>query len=257
MKFFAKKSSKKSSSVDDIDDQHNGNNEAADLPPSLHDPPSSPLGPPLPAKSSATPSASRSPSKRSILRPESPSSRGEAKPPSSRPSRSFRQATDSASRKKKIDPDTHPLNLPPEQRKRLSALSAMSDRTSMDVDKEPVNGATPSSPSPQAPPPQKQQQQQPKPAAPAHSNSFTVPVANGADASTNGADAGEKVPQPPPHRSQPASPVQTPAEEAEGYKNEGNKYFKLKDYGRAVDFYTKGMWQFCNLPSPLLPRSEC
>ena len=193
MKFFAKKSSKKPSSVDDIDD-HDGNNgnsnDAADLPPSLQDPPS-PSGPPLPAKSPATPSASRSPSKRSILRPESPSSRGEAKPPTSRPSRSFRQATDSASRKKKIDPDTHPLNLPPEQRKRLSALSAMSDRTSMDVDKEPVNGATPSSPPPQAPPPppqKQQQQQQPKPAVPAHSNSFTVPVANGADASTNDAD---------------------------------------------------------------------
>jgi len=114
----------------------------------------------------------------------------------------------------------------------------------MDVDKEPVNGATPSSPPPQAPPPppqKQQQQQQPKPAVPAHSNSFTVPVANGADASTNDADNEEKVPQPPPHRSQPTSPVQTPAEEAEGYKNEGNKYFKLRDYGRAVDFYTKGM----------------
>ena len=235
MKFFAKKSSKKSS------DDNDNTNDAADL--SQHDPqlpqPSaeSPSGSPSPTK------ASRSPSKRSILRPESPSSR-EAKPSPSRPSRSTfaRQATDSASRKKKIDPDTHPLNLPPEQRKRLSALSAMSDRTSMDVDKEPVNGATPVSPPPQAPtPPLKQQ---PKPSPPAHSNSFTVPVTNGAEASTNGAPAEEKVPQPPPHRSQPVSPVQTPAEEAETYKNEGNKYFKLKDYGRAVEFYTKGMSQF-------------
>lgn len=69
-----------------------------------------------------------------------------------------------------------------------------------------------------------------------------MPVANGQDASTNGV-ADEQVPTPPPHRSQPSSPVQTAAEEAENHKNEGNKFFKLKDYGRAVECYTKGKLQ--------------
>ncbi|KAK1750694.1 hypothetical protein QBC47DRAFT_309134 [Echria macrotheca] len=252
MKFFTKKGSKKSNAVEDDDD--------TDLPP--NETPQQPLAAAAASATAATaqgstsptkPSTSRSPSKKATAaaaqRPESPSSR-EAKSSLPRPSRSFaRHSTDPISRKKKIDPDTHPLNLPPEQRKRLSAQTlsaAMNDRNSMDVDKEPVNSATARAPTP----PQYQQQQasptkpQPpahqKPSAPSHSNSFTVPVTNGQDASKNGV-APEQVPTPPPHRSQPSSPVQTPAEEAENHKNEGNKYFKLKDYGRAIECYTKAV----------------
>jgi DnaJ family protein C protein 7 len=239
--FFAKKTSKKPNSIDGEED------DAEQLTPIDQQPPqpgsAAAAAPASPTKSPTKSSTSRSPSKKAAAqRPESPSSR-EAKSSQPRSSRSFARHssdTSSSSRKqKKIDPDTHPLNLPPEQRKRLSALSAMSDRNSMDVDKEPVNGGTPSSPPPQ-PHPQAQSSPQKKPSAPTQSNSFMVPVTNGQDASVNGA-AAERVPTPPPHRSQPSSPVQNAAEEAESLKNEGNKFFKMKDYARAIDFYSKAV----------------
>jgi DnaJ family protein C protein 7 len=213
--------------------------------------------PSSPIKSS-TKSPTKSPVKKSstagsgaIPRSDSPSSRESHK---SRPPRSFgRHSTDpgshSSRRSKKIDPDTHPLNLPPEERKRLSALSAMSDRNSMDIDTEPVNGgSTPSSPVPQQP---QQSQPAPQPKPVQHSKSFTVPLNTKADADsatngTNGADVidltkdEENVPAPPPHRSAPQSPAQTAAEDAETFKNEGNKYFKAKDYTKAIEYYTKG-----------------
>lgn len=109
----------------------------------------------------------------------------------------------------------------------------------MDVDKEPVNGGPPSTASKPSspPPPPPQQQQQSKP-----STSFTVPVTNGVDASTNGvAPADEAVPAPPPHRSSPSSPVQSEAEQAESFKNDGNKFFKAGDYTHAIEFYTKAV----------------
>ncbi|KAK5654130.1 hypothetical protein OQA88_7561 [Cercophora sp. LCS_1] len=248
MKFFSKKSAKKPNSVEEEEDDR------PELPP--HDPQQAtaaaaePAGSASPAKPPAKPSTSRSPSKKAAQRPESPSSR-EVKSSQPRPSRPFaRHSTDpGSSRKKKIDPDTHPLNLPPEQRKRLSAAALSErDRNSMDVDKEPVNIAMPSSPPPQPQPPQHQstqsspqKPQHQKPVAPPHSNSFTVPVTNGQDASTNGVAAEDRVPTPPPHRSQPSSPVQTAAEEAEGYKAEGNKFFKNKDYSRAIEYYSKAI----------------
>ncbi|KAL2018895.1 hypothetical protein VTK56DRAFT_10262 [Thermocarpiscus australiensis] len=221
MKFFSKISSKKPNSGEEEDEDHV----------SYESQPSSPT------KSPTKSSGSRSPSKKA-QRPASPTSR-ESKPQSPRTSRPFaRQATEpglSSLRRKKIDPDTHPLNLPPEQRKRLSELSAMSARNSMDVDKEPVNGGNPSSP-----PQQQQHPQYPRQKTPPHTNSFTVPVANGVEASTNGI-ADEAVPPPPPHRSQPSSPVQTELEQAESFKNEGNKFFKAGDYTRAIEFYTKAV----------------
>ncbi|KAK3374980.1 hypothetical protein B0H63DRAFT_399668 [Podospora didyma] len=244
MKFFSKKSSKKPDSVEEADEDADAAGFFSDS------------QPPSPTKSptkSQSQSTSRSPSKREKgQRPGSPpplSPRDQQPPqlqqqpskPQPRSSRSFaRQATESgasSSRRKKIDPDEHPLNLPPEQRKRLSALSAsaMSGRNSMDVDKEPVNGATPSSP-----PPAQPQQQQQKPSAP--STSFTVPIPNGVDASaTANGVADADVPTPPPHRSQPSSPVQTDAQQAESFKNEGNKFFKEKDFSRAIEYYTKAV----------------
>ncbi|KAH8895133.1 TPR-like protein [Thozetella sp. PMI_491] len=186
--------------------------------------------PPSPTKS-PTKASSRSPSKKSE----------QAAPPSPRESKTqhrtsrnlARQATDpgysssSSARKKKHDPDTHPLNLPPEERKRLSALSAMSARNSMDIDREPPNQGSPSSPS----------QSQPGPP----SNSFTVPVQmpNGANGTPSGAD--DDAPPPPPHTSAPASPEETAAADAENFKNEGNKFFKAKDYTRAIECYTKAV----------------
>ncbi|KAK3900907.1 hypothetical protein C8A05DRAFT_35428 [Staphylotrichum tortipilum] len=239
MKFFSKISSKKPNPADEDDDENSASYESSH--------------PSSPTKSPTKSSGSRSPTKKPAAasshqqRPGSPTLR-EAKPQSPRTSRPFaRHPTDpglSSSRRKKIDPDTHPLNLPPEQRKRLSELSAMSARNSMDVDKEPVNGG--GNPSPSPPPqmtqPQQPQQQQPQRPSnqPSHQNSFTVPVPNGVEPQTNGV-ADEAVPTPPPHRSQPSSPVQTDAEQAESFKNDGNKFFKAGDYTHAIEFYTKAV----------------
>ncbi len=231
MKFFSKISSKKPNSADEDDDEHPGAYDSSQQS--------------SPTKSSG----SRSPTKKaSSQRPASPTSR-EAKPQSPRPSRPFARHPTDPGRRKKIDPDTHPLNLPPEQRKRLSELSvsAMSARNSMDVDKEPVAGGKPASPPPpmahypphQQPQPQPQYQQRPA-NSPSHQNSFTVPVTNGAEQPPANGVADEAVPAPPPHRSQPSSPVQTEAEQAEAFKNEGNKFFKAGDYTHALEFYTKG-----------------
>ncbi|KAK4200573.1 hypothetical protein QBC40DRAFT_173740 [Triangularia verruculosa] len=240
MKFFSKISSKKPNSPDEEDE---------DLPPNYESVIQQtqqqhqqqqfqpPQHPPSPTKApTPKPSSSRSPTKKSH-RSTSPPSR-ESKPlSSSRPSRSSaRHATDpissSSFRRKKVEPEEHPLNLPPEVRnKRFSELSAMSDRKSMDADKETMNGAASAASSQQ------------KPSAPPHNNSFTVPVANGADASPNGAGtpADEAVPAPPPHRSSPSSPVQSEAEQAESFKNDGNKFFKAGDYKHAIEFYTKAV----------------
>ncbi|KAM7200255.1 DnaJ subfamily C member 7 [Rhypophila sp. PSN 637] len=230
---FSKKSSKKTNTADDEDPDSEHLDSQSSQPPS-------------PTKSPTKSSHSRSPSKKfqqpQQQRPDSPSaspSGRESKPQQSqsqpRSSRPFaRHATDpgqSSRRKKQIDPDTHPLNLPPEQRKRLSELSGLNARHSMENDKEPVvNGGKPASPPPQQ-----------KPSAPAHSNSFTVPITNGTGTADAKANGDKDVPAPPPHRSQPASPTQTAAEDAERFKNDGNKYFGEKNYTRAIQLYTKAV----------------
>lgn len=169
--------------------------------------------------SSPSKSPTKSPKKTSSSRPSSHID----SPKSSRPSRSSRHTNDSgsssSSRRSKFDPDTHPLNLPPEERRRLSSLaqSAMSGSNSMDIDREPpVNGASPGSPQ--------------NPSAQAN---FSVPI-------PNGTSPGE-APAPPPHKSNPSSPVTTPQGDAEDYKAAGNRHFKEKNYAKAIEQYNKGM----------------
>lgn len=173
--------------------------------------------PSSPAKS-PTKSPTKSPSKRSSR----PASYVEPKPSRSSSSRLSRHSTDpghSSSRRSKVDPNTHPLNLPPEERKRLSALatSAMNGRnsSSMDIDREPVNGTS-------TPPPQNAQA------------NFSVPIPNG----TGKRDG---APTPPPHKSNPSSPTPTPLEDAESYKAAGNRFFKERNYTKAIEQYSKGM----------------
>lgn len=106
------------------------------------------------------------------------------------------------------DPDSHPLNLPPEELKRLSAMAAASDpQTPMDIDSN-----IPSSPQTQAP------------------GSF--PSSEG----VNGFNQNEP-PRPPPHKS-PQSPASSA--DAEASKAAGNKFFKAKQYDKAIAEYTKG-----------------
>ena len=111
------------------------------------------------------------------------------------------------------DRNSHPLNLPLDELRRRT--SAMEDsRSSMEVDKdEAVVSSEPSSPAPQTP----------------------VHQTNG----TKNSFESEKSPTPPPHRSMPAQPAK-PAVDAEACKAAGNKYFKTKDYNRAIQEYTKG-----------------
>ena len=114
--------------------------------------------------------------------------------------------------------DSHPLNLPPDQLKRLSAMAAVSDN-SMPSE---VDGKISSSPLQGAP---------------------------GAFPTSNGADNDEQTPpRPPPHRSPtspgPKSPELSAAPSAESCKNAGNRFFKNKQYDKAIAEYTKGMHVF-------------
>lgn len=126
------------------------------------------------------------------------------------------------------DRDQHPLNLPPEERQRLSfsAMSAMSDQPTpqpMDIDREYSSSPAPSSPATEQP------------------------------SKTNGVNGG---PAPPPHRYTKSPPPQSanyaatpeaatpptepPTIDAEEYKAAGNKFFKIKDYPAAIKEYSKG-----------------
>lgn len=222
MKLFTKKPAKKPSSSDDYFDQDVSPRSASSSPTKS------------PTKSSSSPTKKSS---RSTTPPGASSSSSSPRETKSRSSRPFgRHSTDpGSSRRNKIDPDTHPLNLPPEERKRLSALSAMSRPEPMDVDRESTGaGAAPSSPS--APAAAASNSAAPQPAP---QTSFSVPIPNGI--SINTAVNGEDAPMPPPHKSNPSSPVPTTEDEAEAYKAAGNKFFKDKDFKNAIVQYSKGM----------------
>lgn len=147
-------------------------------------------------------------------RPRPETTKSESSTRHSRPPRSKDFRTAAAAAGYPIDRNSHPLNLPPDQLRRLSALSSMSDPTPMDVD------STPSSP-----------------AQSTMLGSFAAtPNANGATNGTNG-----QAPAPPPHKSPPTSPAATlTVEDAEAFKTAGNKFYKAKEYGKAIDEYTKG-----------------
>jgi DnaJ family protein C protein 7 len=99
----------------------------------------------------------------------------------------------------------------------------MSDH--MDIDTEGQNGVpTSPSPSPQTNVP----------------GAFDTPQTNGTSSSPTG-----DGPTPPPHKSSPTSPAPAAAatpEEAEAFKANGNKFYKAKDYKKAIEEYTKGMY---------------
>lgn len=103
----------------------------------------------------------------------------------------------------------------------------MSGRNSMDIDQEPVNGASPQTPKKQT--------------------NFSVPIPNGS--SHDGA------PAPPPHRSNPSSPIPTPEEDAESYKAAGNRFFKEKNYSKAIEQYSKAVDLFPHSPVYLSNRA--
>ncbi len=140
------------------------------------------------------------------------------------------------------DPNSHPLNLPPEQlRKRLSAMSARSDsQNSMDIDRDGAPSRLSSMVS-----------SSPPPTSPGAHQAPNGPMSPSTYQASNGLN-GDGSPIPPPHKTpmQPISPplpampatndTPTMNNDAESFKTAGNKYFKAKDYAKAIKEYTKG-----------------
>lgn len=129
------------------------------------------------------------------------------------------------------DRDTHPLNLPPEQlrahlahmaRQESESAGRMSiDRDIPDVnnhDSSMSNGGTS------------------QPATPSREAPGAFPEND--DTATNGTNghSEERSPTPPPHKVAPPPKV-----DPEACKAAGNKFFKAKDYERAIQEYTKGL----------------
>jgi hypothetical protein len=136
-------------------------------------------------------------------------------------------------KKEKDIRDSHPLNLPPDELQRLSAAMAAQEgaRSSMDVD----SNGQPTSPIAESP------------ATPLKSAPGAFPDnANGTVNGVNGDYGDEKSPTPPPHR---VPMPEKPAIDAEAAKAAGNKFFKAKDYSKAIAEYTKGN---CGLSVPCL-----
>lgn len=131
--------------------------------------------------------------------------------------RSPRGSSSFAFRKKDSD-DSHPLNLPPEELRRLSALRTATMGSPREEAGEPMQESTPA----------------PQQAPGAFPNGV------------NGDQSEETGPAPPPHRSATSSPAQqsspTPSlpVDAEACKEAGNKFFKAKQYDKAIEEYTKG-----------------
>jgi len=136
----------------------------------------------------------------------------EKKPKSPRASSSF------AFRRRSSD--SHPLNLPPEELRRLSALRTANMASPREEISEPMQESTPA---PQQAP-------------------GAFPQANGNGA--NGDHTEESGPAPPPHKSPSNSPPpQSPVVDAQQCKEAGNKFFKAQQYDKAIEEYTKG-WSF-------------
>lgn len=143
------------------------------------------------------------------------------RPKSPRTSKSF--STKTGGRK---NSDSHPLNLPPEELRRLSALSAAQYNMASPTNSERGESTEPmqeSTPAPQSAP-------------------GAFPQTNG----VNGDSHAEGSPAPPPHRTPTSPPPQQekqekqPAVDAEKCKEAGNKFFKAKQYDKAIEEYTKG-----------------
>ncbi|KAF1979405.1 TPR-like protein [Bimuria novae-zelandiae CBS 107.79] len=143
-----------------------------------------------------------------------------------------RSSSYSSKRSSKYDRDSHPLNLPPDELRRLSssAMSAMADQPTpqpMDIDREPTASPPPSSPAaaqaPGAFP--KANGEESRPAPPPHRYTTSPPPESAKYAAT-------------PEESTP--PAQPPTIDAEEYKNAGNKFFKIKDYPAAIREYSRG-----------------
>jgi DnaJ family protein C protein 7 len=110
----------------------------------------------------------------------------------------------------------------------------------MDIDSEGPAGQSPPYVAPTSPPPQTN-----VPGAFETPKAAPAPKLNGTNIPNVMNNEG---PVPPPHKSNPTSPapplVPTP-DDAEAFKTAGNKFYKAKDYRRAIEEYTKGKTSHC------------
>lgn len=132
-------------------------------------------------------------------------------------------------KKKTKDIDEHPLNLPPEELRRLSARMARDEKrssTQMDVDVD-SESAQPDLGSQDSQPP-----------TPGTNTPGAFPLSEKLSNGDSEPDTREQTKSPPPplHRIN----IQ-PKMDPEAAKAAGNKFFKAKDYGRAVVEYSKGL----------------
>jgi DnaJ family protein C protein 7 len=189
--------------------------------------------PPAPSRSSARTKSSAASSTKS---PEKSKSQNKnPKPDTGSPRSSRSRFPKPSSSRRTEDPDTHPLNLPLDQlQKRLSAMSAKSDATDVDAEgQSSMPGAFET--------PKKNEVNEAK-------------EVNGTNGTHDESDADTEGPEPPPHKSNSSSPVQDAAptpEQAEEFKAAGNKFYKAKEYKKAIEEYTKG------IPPELPVRGQC
>ncbi|KAJ9498785.1 hypothetical protein LTR99_007768 [Exophiala xenobiotica] len=127
----------------------------------------------------------------------------------------------------KHDTDTHPLNLPPDQLRKLTARMAReeAERQSMSMDRDiPETTNKDSTPNDSS-----------QPATP----SQDAPGAFPDEPATNGVNGhNEQSPTPPPHKAAPAPKEKV---DPEACKAAGNKFFKAKDYDKAIAEYSKAV----------------
>ncbi|CAK4033476.1 subfamily C member 7 [Lecanosticta acicola] len=145
------------------------------------------------------------------------------RPKSPRSSKSFSRA--------RRDSDSHPLNLPPDELRRLSALS-----TAMSSPRDSRDGGVPIS--------SDRMETTPAPDTPG-----AFPTTNGVNGEHR-EEHEEPRPTPPPHRTPTSPPPQSEVksekpqirdDEAEAFKAAGNKLYKAGQYGSAIDEYTKAI----------------
>lgn len=172
-----------------------------------------------------------SPTKKSPTKSTRDRDRDSSRPASPRSSSSRTYSKPSNTPRYTYDRSSHPLNLPPHELRRLSALSTMSDPPTpmeMDQDEEGPASSLPSSPPPAMSP-------------------GPVPGANGVNGVNGLNDDGSPIP--PPHKVPTSPPPQPqpqpqlppkPTVDAEACKAAGNKFFKAKDYDKAIKEYTRG-----------------
>ncbi|KAL2360753.1 hypothetical protein RJZ56_006361 [Blastomyces dermatitidis] len=188
------------------------------------------------SKSSSSPrvgSSRKSPSKASPKPQRDPErkSRRVASTPSGSPTK---HKSKGSSSRFAYDRDSHPLNLPPDELRRLSAMAAARDdsRSSMDIEQPDVahspTAVTNATVSPSA---------------------FSTPTQQDSPASSTGmqsngvhSDTAERSPTPPPHNVPSSTPQPTqPVVDAEACKLAGNKFFKAGDFQKAIQEYTKAV----------------